>query len=192
MNPRRSKGVFTYLLVVLIAIFCIYFVSTRLNESTEKTDYTTIIGYFDDYKVSYYELDLGTGELKYQLRGEEVKKRYSVPNVSIFLDDTENYRIEYNKKHPDEPLQQNYIKITDRTWLYSLIPVLLTIALGIAILYFMMKQSGGGGKYTSFGKANLKSSASARKATFKDVAGADEEKQELEEIVDFLKNPNKY
>ena len=192
LNPRRSKGVFTYLLVVLIAIFCIYFVSTRLNESTEKTDYTTIIGYFDDYKVSYYELDLGTGELKYQLRGEEVKKRYSVPNVSIFLDDTENYRIEYNKKHPDEPLQQNYIKITDRTWLYSLIPVLLTIALGIAILYFMMKQSGGGGKYTSFGKANLKSSASARKATFKDVAGADEEKQELEEIVDFLKNPNKY
>ena len=192
LNPRRSKGVFTYLLIVLIAIFCIYFVSTRLNESTEKTDYTTIIGYFDDYKVSYYELDLGTGELKYQLRGEEVKKRYSVPNVSIFLDDTENYRIEYNKKHPDEPLQQNYIKITDRTWLYSLIPVLLTIALGIAILYFMMKQSGGGGKYTSFGKANLKSSASARKATFKDVAGADEEKQELEEIVDFLKNPNKY
>ena len=192
MNPRRSKGVFTYLLVILIAIFCIYFVSTRLNESTEKTDYTTIIGYFDDYEVSYYELDLGTGELKYQLRGEEVKKRYSVPNVSIFLDDTENYRIEYNKKHPDEPLQQNYIKITDRTWLYSLIPVLLTIALGIAILYFMMKQSGGGGKYTSFGKANLKSSASARKATFKDVAGADEEKQELEEIVDFLKNPSKY
>lgn len=192
MNPRRSKGVFTYLLIVLIAIFCIYFVSTRLNESTEKTDYTTIIGYFDDYKVSYYELDLGTGELKYQLRGEDVKKRYSVPNVSIFLDDTENYRIEYNKKHPDEPLQQNYIKITDRTWLYSLIPVLLTIALGVAILYFMMKQSGGGGKYTSFGKANLKSSASARKATFKDVAGADEEKQELEEIVDFLKNPSKY
>ncbi len=192
LNPRRSKGVFTYLLVILIAIFCIYFVSTRLNESTEKTDYTTIIGYFDDYEVSYYELDLGTGELKYQLRGEEVKKRYSVPNVSIFLDDTENYRIEYNKKHPDEPLQQNYIKITDRTWLYSLIPVLLTIALGVAILYFMMKQSGGGGKYTSFGKANLKSSASARKATFKDVAGADEEKQELEEIVDFLKNPSKY
>jgi len=192
LNPRRSKGIFTYLLVILFAIFCIYFVGTRLSDDTEKTDYTTIIGYFDDYEVSYYELDLGTGELKYQLRGEDVKKRYSVPNVSIFLDDTENYRIEYNKKHPEEPLKQNYIKITDRTWLYSLIPVLLTIALGIAILYFMMKQSGGGGKYSSFGKANLKSSASARKATFKDVAGADEEKQELEEIVDFLKNPSKY
>ncbi|MBR1823231.1 MAG: ATP-dependent zinc metalloprotease FtsH [Ruminococcus sp.] len=192
MTPRKSKGLFTYLLIILVAIFCIYFVSTRMNENTEKTDYTTVIGYFDDYEVSYYELDLGTGELKYQLRGEDTKKRYSVPNVSIFLQDTENYRIEYNKKYPNEPLQQDYIKITDRTWLYSLIPVLLTIALGIALLYFMMKQSGGGGKYTNFGKANLKSGASARKATFNDVAGADEEKQELVEIVDYLKNPNKY
>ena len=192
LTPRKSKGLFTYLLIILVAIFCIYFVSTRMNENTEKTDYTTVIGYFDDYEVSYYELDLGTGELKYQLRGEDTKKRYSVPNVSIFLQDTENYRIEYNKKYPNEPLKQDYIKITDRTWLYSLIPVLLTIALGIALLYFMMKQSGGGGKYTNFGKANLKSGASARKATFNDVAGADEEKQELVEIVDYLKNPNKY
>ena len=178
-------------MIVIIAIFCIYFVTTKLSDTSEKVDYTTIIEYFDDYRVSYYELDLGTGELTYQLDGEGEKKKYTVPNVDIFLMDTKDYRQNYNKDH-DTHLKQDYIKITDRTWIYSLIPVVLTVLLGIAILYFLMKQSGGGGKYTSFGKANLKAQSSARKATFKDVAGADEEKQELEEIVDFLKHPSKY
>jgi len=192
LTPRKNRGILTYLLIIVLAISCIYFVSTKLSSNNNKTEYTTIISYFDNYEVSYYELDLGTGELVYQLRGDETQKRYSVPNVEIFLADTKNYRKNYNAKHPDEPLEQDYIKVTDRSWLYSLIPVVLTVLLGIGILYFMMKQSGGGGKYASFGKANLKSSANARKATFKDVAGADEEKQELEEIVDFLKKPNKY
>ena len=55
-----------------------------------------------------------------------------------------------------------------------------------------MRQASGGGKYASFGKANIKNQANTRKATFADVAGADEEKHELEEIADFLKDPKKY
>ncbi|MBR4361463.1 MAG: ATP-dependent zinc metalloprotease FtsH [Ruminococcus sp.] len=192
MTPRKNRGILTYLFIILVAIFCIYFITSKFSESAEHVDYTSIIKYFDEYKVSYYELDLGTGELTYSLEGEDAKHKYNVPNVDIFLLDTKEYRQKYNELHKDAPLEQDYIKITDRTWLYSLIPVVLTVILGIAILYFLMKQSSGGGKYTSFGKANLKAQADTRTATFDDVAGADEEKQELEEIVDFLKHPNKY
>ncbi len=192
MTPKKNRGVVTYLLVILISIFCVYFVISKLASAGEKTEYTNIITHFDNYEVSYYELDLGSGELTYQLRGEEGRRRYTVPYVSIFLDDTENYRVEYNKKYPTEPLVQNYIRPTDNTWLMTLIPVVLTVGLAIFLFVFMMRQSGGGGKYNSFGKANLKNQADARKATFKDVAGADEEKQELQEIVDFMKNPKKY
>lgn len=192
MTPKKNKGIFTYLLIVVVAIICVYYVMSKISDSTKDTEYTEVISYFDNYEVCYYDLDLGSGELTYQLRGEEQKRKYEVPDVSIFYEDTKNYRKEYNELYPDEPLEQDYQRITDTSWIYSLIPVLLMVALGGFLIYFMMRQNGGGSKYSSFGKANMKNQASARKATFDDVAGADEEKQELEEIVDFLKRPNKY
>lgn len=192
MTPKKNKGIFTYLLIIFVAIGCIWFVSSRLSKNADKKNYSEIMVEFDNYNVSEYEIDLGTGELTYKLRGDDKEYKYEVPNVSLFMEDIKNYRATYNRIHPDEPIKENLIKITDRSWIYSLIPVIVTVLLGCAILYFMMRQSGGGGKYSSFGKANLKNQANARKATFSDVAGADEEKQELEEIVDFLKNPNKY
>ncbi len=192
MTPKKSKGIVTYLFILVLAIFCLYYIGTKLGQNSERTEYASVITHFDNYEVCYYELDLGTGDLIYQLLGEEEKHAYNVPSVQMFYEDTKNYRQEYNELHPDAPLVQDFIKVTDRTWLYSLIPVILTVLLGIAILFFMMKQSAGGSKYTTFGKANLKNQANTRKATFADVAGADEEKQELAEIVDFLKHPNKY
>ena len=86
----------------------------------------------------------------------------------------------------------DYYKATDSSWLLSLIPTLLILIMGIVLFVVMMRQAGGGNKFSSFGKANIRNQANTRTATFKDVAGADEEKHELEEIVDFLKNPKKY
>lgn len=192
MTPRKNRGIFAYLLIFVLAVMGVSYVMSKISDSGKKTEYSEIISHFDNYEVSYYTLDLGSGELKLKLRGEDQKLTYEVPNINIFLSDTENYRQEYNEMHPDEPLTQDYYKITDNSWLLSIIPTALMLILGIVFICLMMRQAGGGGKYTNFGKANLKSQANARKATFDDVAGADEEKQELEEIVDFLKHSNKY
>lgn len=192
MSPKKSKGFLAYILVLMIAVMGIWFVMTRMSGNGKTVEYSEIISYFDNYEVKSYTLDLGSGELVLSLRDGGNKIRYSVPNVSIFLNDTENYRKEYNAKYPDDPLEQDYYKVTDNSWLLSLIPTLIMVVIAVIFIYMMMKQTGTGGKYNNFGKANLKNQSNARKATFADVAGADEEKQELEEIVDFLKHSNKY
>ena len=76
----------------------------------------------------------------------------------------------------------------------SLLPTLIMIAALIFLFMFMMNQGGGGGKAMQFGKsrARLQKSSDLKKVTFRDVAGLDEEKEELSEVVDFLRNPGKY
>lgn len=193
-SNRNNRGIAAYIAVAAVLILAFVFIFPQITESGKKTQYSDVIKYFDDYKVSSYTLDLGSGELEFTIEGEEKPRQYTVPNVSVFLDDTENYRENYNQKHPDAPLKQDYKKIKDNSWILSVVPTVLMLGLGIALLIFMMKQAGGGGKYSSFGKANIKNQAhnNGKKVTFADVAGADEEKHEMEEIVDFLKNPKKY
>ena len=193
-SNRNNRGIAAYIAVAAVLILAFVFIFPQITESGKKTQYSDVIKYFDDYKVSSYTLDLGSGELEFTIEGEEKPRQYTVPNVSVFLDDTENYRENYNQKHPDAPLKQDYKKIKDNSWILSVVPTVLMLGLGIALFIFMMKQAGGGGKYSSFGKANIKNQAhnNGKKVTFDDVAGADEEKHEMEEIVDFLKNPKKY
>ena len=193
-SNRNNRGIAAYIAVAAVLILAFVFIFPQITESGKKTQYSDVIKYFDDYKVSSYTLDLGSGELEFTIEGEEKPRQYTVPNVSVFLDDTENYRENYNQKHPDAPLKQDYKKIKDNSWILSVVPTVLMLGLGIALFIFMMKQAGGGGKYSSFGKANIKNQAhnNGKKVTFADVAGADEEKHEMEEIVDFLKNPKKY
>ncbi len=167
----------------------------RATKPESEYTYSQIMEYFDDYRVSEMNFDLGTGELEIYVDGGSTPIEYTVPNVSVFLDEiqtgTENYRREYNERHPGAPLKLEYYKIQDTSWLYNLLPSLLIIGLMIFFFFFMMRQAGGGGKMNSFGRANVKNTSN-KKYTFEDVAGADEEKAELVEIVDFLKNPKKY
>ncbi len=190
MTPKKSRGIFAYLLVAAVLILLFAYMIPKLSKPDSEYPYTEIISHFDDLNVSYYTLDLGTGELELTLKdGTEIE--YSVPNVSIFLDDTDDYRLKYNKANPDAPLEQDYFKITDNSWLVTYLPTFMILIMGIVLFVFMMRQAGGG-KFNNFGRANIKNSANDKKVTFDEVAGAEEEKFEMAEVVDFLKNPMKY
>lgn len=190
---KNSKGVLAYIVVFFLLVLALVLYITHLSEGEKDAVYTEIISRFDNYEVEKYNFDLGSGELEMWLRGETDPVVYTVPNVNIFLKDTKNYRREYNQKYPNTPLKQDYYRITDNSWLLTVVPTAVLLIMVVVIFFFMMRQAGGGGKYTQFGKANIKNQMlSGKKSTFEDVAGADEEKEELREIVDFLKAPKKY
>lgn len=200
MAPKKSsnKGLLIYVGVLLAAMILIVALMKQATKTVSEYSYSDIMGYFDNYQVSEYNFDLGTGELNMTVTlddGTEKLINYVVPNVSVFLNEiqmgSENYRKEYNAQHPDAPLKMEYYKIQDNSWLYSVMPSVIIIILMVVLFVFMMRQAGGGGKINSFSKANVKTTTNT-KHTFNDVAGADEEKEELAEIVDFLKNPKKY
>ena len=160
----------------------------------EHTTYSKVISEFDNYNVSGYTLDLGSGELQYTLKSDNTKKyKYSVPNVSLFLQDTQGYRKAYNEKNPDSQLVEDFYPVSDNSFLLSFLPYLLMVALMIGFTFVIMRQASGGGKMSQFSKANARTQPSnGPKITFADVAGAEEEKEEMSEIVDFMKNPRKY
>lgn len=196
-NNNNGKTLLIYLLVS-VAIICglVYMLTSMSTKSSDKK-YSEIMEQFDSLNVSQFELDLGSGQLKYKLKGEDKVYSYTVPNVSLFAnevlggEDAENYRKKYNTENPDDPLQYNLIPISDNSFWLKLIPTLLMLGVMIFFFVFMMKNAGGR-KMSSFGKTNAKMAPSSKKATFEDVAGADEEKEELKEIVDFLRDNKKY
>lgn len=196
-NNNNGKTLLIYLLVS-VAIICglVYMLTSMSTKSSDKK-YSEIMEQFDSLNVSQFELDLGSGQLKYKLKGEDKVYSYTVPNVSLFAnevlggEDAENYRKKYNTENPDDHLQYNLIPISDNSFWLNLIPTLLMLGVMIFFFVFMMKNAGGG-KMSSFGKTNAKMAPSSKKATFDDVAGADEEKEELKEIVDFLRDNKKY
>ena len=121
---------------------------------------------------------------------KNVVVRGTLADIERFIDDVSGYTAS-----ADEAVSYDYIKGSDNTLLYEFLPILVTGILFVVVWIFIMKKMGGGlgGKEMNFGKAKIKNTNDEkRKTTFEDVAGADEEKEELEEIVEFLKAPDKY
>lgn len=197
---KSSKGgVLIYILIAAAILGGLMFMLMTAGENVTERKYSEIVSYFDNYQVEEYTLDLGngsgTGKLTMKIKGKENEIVYTVPNISLFVDDINlsEYREEYNAQNPDKPLVCDLVPIKDNSLLISTIPMIILIGLTVVLFIVMMRQASGGGKMNNFSKANAKTlSASGKKTTFADVAGADEEKEEMAEIVDFLKNPRKY
>lgn len=168
------------------------------NRSAE-AKYYQIIQYFDKDQVSEFTLNLTSGTLKYKLKGDDTKWQYKVPNVSVFVDDVNETVREHNKnaKSDDDMIKYELISGSSTSWFVNLLPTIIMGVLLVVLLVIMMRRmntmGGDMNKTLNFGKINAKKQQDQKsKTTFEQVAGADEEKEELSEMVDFLKCPEKF
>ena len=193
MQKKRSSTIIIAILIVGAMLIGSSYLMRLLMPMPKSYSYSEIIYFFEDQQVTTYEIDLGSGELAFKLKDDpDTVITYSLPAVSLFIEQIQPYVDEYNSEHPDSRIEYNWIRATDNSWLLSIVPYVILIG-GMALLWFFMLRQAGGGKMNQFGKANLRNPVQqGKKTTFAEVAGCDEEKEELKEIVDFLKYPKKF
>lgn len=197
---ENLKKTLLYIVIPIILIGSVLMAKTFTKKSEEKK-YYQIVQMFQNNEVSEYTLNLYSGELKYKLRGDDKAiYRYSVPNVSLFQNDVHKSVIENNIKNKDSEdkiIKGDYVNSGSQFGtILNIAPTILLLG-GMAFFLFFtyrrMNSMGGSDKIMGFGKAKIKNPGQdGRKTTFSDVAGADEEKEELSEIVEFLKSPQKF
>ena len=189
MNTNRNKmgGVGIYLVVIAV-IAVLYFALARLSPSSSS------------YSYSNFLWDVQNGYVSSVL----IKQNSEVPTGVLSITKTDNGEelLNVSDVHEIEQLLlDNNIRYTlkdvtrDSVWITTILPFGICLVIIIVIMMMTNRQAGGGGgaKMMNFGKSRAKlMNGTQNSVTFKDVAGLQEEKEELEEIVDFLKNPVKY
>lgn len=183
------KNVSIYLLVI-IAIMFLLTIFGKEPETIEEISFTEFVNHLQDEEVASISVEGRkiTGELK-----KEKNKQFAAYLPEELVD---NFYDNYLK----EMVEAGEIDIVGNPepttpWIYSIAPTIITLLIiGVFWYVFMQKSQGGGGKVMSFGKSKAKKHQvnDSERITFDKVAGLEEEKEELAEIVDFLKDPRKY
>ena len=185
---KVTKNIGIYVIIFGLVLAMVWFYNSDAPKEEKEIKTSTMIHYLQDKKVESINVtetkmtaELNNGKTVYAYVNSAVDLSYIYD--SYIMPQVDEGSLKLNS---DEPKKESI-------WI-SLLPTLIMIGIMVVFFILIMNQSGGGGKAMSFGKsrAKLQKSSDLRKITFKNVAGLKEEKEELEEIVDFLRHPAKY
>jgi len=183
------KGIIFYILIFVALVAVLTMLYNSQSGTADGLTYYKVMQDFRDNKVDHFVLDENV--LTYRRIGENNDISYEVAYPNMFYQ--EFSQIQEDLGAGSKITDYDYIPEEETPWWLSMIPYLIMIVIFVAMFYFIMNQAGGGSKTMNFGRAKAKVGVDTKnKITFKDVAGAEEEKEELSEIVDFLRSPKKF
>ncbi len=184
-----KRGIKDLAIWLIIGIIFFVVLISIIDNDDNKMTYSTLITKMENSEVKEVEIASDGGKAYVTLKGETAKQEVNIPNLESFMDYA-NEQIKSGNISVKEKSQSIFITILGLLSPFGILIIFL-------IFWFFLMGSGsgsGGSKTMSFGKskARLVNTTDKTKITFEDVAGVDEEKEELQEIVEFLKNPRKF
>jgi len=187
LKNKSFRGIGFYVLILAILIGTI--AAFNNTASTAGPVYSEVLDYFYQEKVDAFTID---GDLLIMKLKDNTQVSYILPDWNLFFNNLD----ELIRQQKADGIIKEYDVVAERDvpWWVSMIPYLLMIVIFGLFWFFMVNRAdGGAGKAMSFGKARTRlASEEKKKVTFRDVEGAEEEKAELQELVEFLKNPRKF